>query len=119
VLNTFIHHDAPDLAETLFHELAHQRVFASGDTDFNEAFATFTGEEGARRWLRAKGDANAIENYQAALRRNEQFVRLVAATREKLKMLYGDTQTEDGKIKAPKKPRTISPEQLRQEKQRI
>ena len=49
--NTFIFDPEPDLAETIFHELGHQRVFASGDTDFNEAFATAVGEEGARRWL--------------------------------------------------------------------
>ncbi len=55
VLNTFIFEPEPDLAEILFHELAHQQVFASGDTDFNEAFATTVGQEGARRWLRAQG----------------------------------------------------------------
>ena len=56
VLNTFISNAPPDLAETIFHELGHQRVFAAGDTDFNEAFAQTVGQEGARRWLRAKGD---------------------------------------------------------------
>src|ERR1051326_5210526 len=40
LLNTFIHNGKADLAEILFHELAHQRLFFSGDTDFNEAFAT-------------------------------------------------------------------------------
>src|SRR5437879_4165324 len=62
-LNTFIFDPEPDLAETVFHELGHQRVFARSDTDFNEAFATTVGEEGARRWLRAKGDQTAYENY--------------------------------------------------------
>ena len=38
VLNTWINHDESDVGEILFHELAHQRVFASGDTDFNEAY---------------------------------------------------------------------------------
>src|SRR5258708_12377721 len=37
LLNTFIDTSEPELAEVLFHELAHKRVFATGDTDFNEA----------------------------------------------------------------------------------
>src|SRR5438132_1661342 len=37
LLNTFIYDGEPELAELLFHELAHKRVFANGDTDFNEA----------------------------------------------------------------------------------
>ena len=119
VLNTFINHSDAGLAEIIFHELGHQRVFAHGDTDFNEAFATVVGEEGARRWLRAKGDTAALEQYQAALRRNAQFVRLVAAARQELEALYGDERMPGGEIKAAKKPRSVAPETLRQEKQRI
>jgi len=88
VLNTFIHHSQPQLAETIFHELAHQRVFIHGDTDFNEAFATTVGQEGVRRWLLASGDSTALESYHVALRRNEQFVQLVQATRRELESLY-------------------------------
>lgn len=90
VLNTFIHHRAPDLAETLFHELAHQRVFASGETDFNEAFATAVAEEGVRRWLAAHGDAKARADYETELRRQNQFVALVLHAREELKLVYGE-----------------------------
>ncbi|MCX6929740.1 MAG: aminopeptidase, partial [Verrucomicrobia bacterium] len=109
VLNTFIFDPEPDLAETLFHELGHQRVFASGDTDFNEAFATTVGQEGARRWLRAKGDPEALEKYRAGLRRTTQFARLIADTRERLETLYGDERTEAGKITATRKNRFVPP----------
>jgi predicted aminopeptidase len=119
VLNTFLFDDEPDLAETLFHELGHQRVFASGDTDFNEAFATTVGQEGARRWLRAKGDQGALEKYLATLRRNTEFVRLVMTTRGRLETLYGDERTEAGKIKATRKQRGTPPEQLRRQKQEL
>lgn len=119
VLNTFIFDPEPDLAETIFHELGHQRVFARGDTDFNEAFATTVGQEGARRWLRAKGDTNAFEHYQAELRRNDEFVHLIMDTRQELEHLYGDERTEAGKIKASKKPRDATPEQLRERKKAV
>jgi len=84
MLNTFIYNPDPELAETLFHELGHQRVFASGDTDFNEAYATTVGEHGARQWLRSKGEAALIEQYNTSLRRNDEFVALIAGTRTRL-----------------------------------
>ncbi len=119
VLNTFIFDPESDLAETLFHELGHQRVFAKGDTHFNEAFATIVGQEGAQRWLRAKGDTNACARYQAELRRTDQFVHLVAKTRDQLKTLYRDEQTEGGAIKASKEPLAEPPEVLRNKKRQI
>jgi predicted aminopeptidase len=119
LLNTFIHHSDAALAEILFHELAHQRVFASGDTDFNEAFATAVGQEGARRWLRRKGSAASLEEYLTALQRHVQFVRLVADARKKLEALYGDEHLPDGKLKATKRARGLPPDQLRIEKQLI
>jgi len=119
VLNTFIFQPEAGLAETIFHELGHQRVFARSDTDFNEAFATTGGEEGARRWLRSRHDDAAIERYEADLRRTRQFVRLIQTTRERLEALYGDQRTEEGKLKAASQERDSSPEKLRREKQQI
>jgi len=118
LLNTFIFNAEADLAETILHELGHQRVFARGDTDFNEAFATIVGQEGARRWLKAKGDSTACEQYQAELKRTGQFVHLIMATRVQLESLYGDQRTESGKIKAAKQPPGV-PAYLREEKRRI
>ena len=100
LLNTFIHDPEADFAETLFHELAHQRLFISGDTDFNEAFATVIGQEGARRWLRTRATTNALEDYAVLLRRENDFVNLVQATRQKLKAIYDSQQPDDAKRKA-------------------
>jgi predicted aminopeptidase len=119
MLNTFIFQPDADLAETIFHELGHQRVFARGDTDFNEAFATSVGQEGARRWLRARGDTAAYEKYVAELRRNNQFVHLIAETRRRLETLYGDQHTDEGNVKATPKNRGAAPEFLRMEKQKL
>ena len=118
-LNTFISNPESDLAETIFHELGHQRVFARGDTDFNEAFATTVGQEGARRWLRAKGDRVAREQYLAQLRRTDQFAHLIMNTRERLAALYDDEWTGQGQVKAAKKRRAVPPEELRRQKQAL
>ena len=40
VLNTFFHRTDAELAEVIFHELTHVKLFLPGDSDFNEAFAT-------------------------------------------------------------------------------
>jgi predicted aminopeptidase len=96
VLNTFIRHSDTDLAETLFHELAHQRLFVNGDTDFSEAFATSVAQEAMRRWMASKGNAAEYEKYMAENRRTEQFVNLVLGARQKLEVLYGKQETTDG-----------------------
>lgn len=118
ILNTFITRSEPELAEVIFHELGHKRVFAPGDTDFNEAYATTVGQEGARRWLKANGETNLLEKYNAALSRDNQFVHLVMSTRTRLEHVYGDTLDKDGNVKAAKIP-PAPPEQLKQEKEKV
>jgi predicted aminopeptidase len=118
ILNTFITRSEPDLAEVIFHELGHQRVFARGDTDFNEAFATTVGQEGARRWLRASGKTNLLEKYEGALKRNNQFVHLIMSTREQLEKVYGDTLDKEGKVTAAATPPS-APAELKQSKERV
>jgi predicted aminopeptidase len=93
VLNTFAFNSETDLAETLFHELAHQRVFISGDTDFNEAFATAVAEEGVFRWLLAQSNAVACARYQAERRRKDQFLSLLEKTRTELQAIYGEMES--------------------------
>jgi predicted aminopeptidase len=118
VLNTFIFEDEAELAEIIFHELAHQRLFTRGDTDFNEAFATTVGQEGARRWLASHGNTAGLQTYLAHLHRSDQFVHLVMNTRIRLQKLYGDEVTPDGQIKAHQK-NSPHPDQLRQAKDQI
>jgi predicted aminopeptidase len=118
-LNTFLFEPDTELAETIFHELAHQKLFAAGDTDFNEAWATAVGEEGARRWLKAKGQPSAGKQYEIALQRDREFVHLVMDTRARLETLYGDQLNEGGTPVASQKPREIPIEQLRLQKAQI
>ncbi len=88
ILNTFLNTNDAQFAELLFHELTHVKLFIPGDTDFNEAFATANSEAAVRRWLAAKGDRKALENYDAELEKDRQVIRLLLDTREKLKRLY-------------------------------
>lgn len=96
LLNTFLHHEPAIVAEVLFHELAHQKLFASGDTDFNEAFATTVAQTGVRRWLASKGATEPLARYESALARNETFVRIVEHARRELESQY--QQLPDGVV---------------------
>jgi predicted aminopeptidase len=90
VLNTFFRRTDPELAELLFHELTHVKLFAPGDTDFNEAFATANAEEGVRRWLKAKGDRRGVARYEAGMEKGRAIIRLLLTTRKELERLYSN-----------------------------
>jgi len=96
LLNTFIFESEADLADTIFHELTHRRLFVAGDTEFNEAFATMNAEEGVRRWYQTSADARAYALYMQDLRQEKDFVKLVMATRDELQRVYDDTRLPEG-----------------------
>ncbi|MDP3760777.1 MAG: aminopeptidase [Ramlibacter sp.] len=92
LLNTFIYYPEGELARLLFHELAHQVVYAKHDTMFNESFATAVERLGGARWLAAQaGDAARTEYAEFNARRNE-FRALALATRKRLEGIYESTQ---------------------------
>ncbi|NND44799.1 MAG: aminopeptidase [Xanthomonadales bacterium] len=88
LLDTMLNADDRGLAATLFHELAHQRVYVKGDTAFNEAYASFVGQQGVRAWLLANGRADLLEGWRRQLDAREDFNRLQAWTRARLARLY-------------------------------
>lgn len=85
ILSTMVGWGDERLAALIFHELAHQRFYVRDDTAFNESFATFVEQEGARQWRAARG-LPALEDGQAGQR--VQFTRLVLASRERLQAIY-------------------------------
>jgi predicted aminopeptidase len=97
LLNTFIDWPSGRLAELMFHELAHQRLYVADDTAFNEAFATAVGQLGAESWLEQRATAREREEYKTDLRRREQFLQLIAETREQLATLYTSSRNESEK----------------------
>lgn len=88
VLNTMMGWSDAQLAATLFHELAHQVVYVPGDSEFNEAFATAVEEAGLERWLDKRGRSQDMQAWRRQRERQQQFVDLLLATRDKLKELY-------------------------------
>lgn len=95
LLNTFIDYPEIDLAETIFHELTHRRIFKNGDTTFNESLANVVQEEGVRKYLRAKGRRAELADYEERLVRRRDFYNEIAVTREQLTQLYASGKTEE------------------------
>ena len=95
LLNTFIRYPEGELARLIFHELAHQVVYAPGDTTFNESFATAVERLGGERWLAAetaRGNKAAQSDYTAFDQRRRQFRALTLTTRRELAAIYQDNQ---------------------------
>jgi predicted aminopeptidase len=88
VLNCFVHHSEIALAELVFHELIHRRLFRNGDTAFNESLATAFAEECVKRWLRHQGRSADLRKYEQLLVRRNQFYDKIDVTRLKLEALY-------------------------------
>ncbi|MBI2769610.1 MAG: aminopeptidase [Burkholderiales bacterium] len=88
LLNTFINYPEGELARLVFHELAHQVVYASGDTMFNESFATAVERLGSTRWLATQAGEAARSEYAAYDGRRGQFRALNLGMRRRLEQIY-------------------------------
>lgn len=102
VLNTFVYLQDVELAELIFHELCHKRVFIPGDTDFNEAFATAAAREGVRRWLLHEGRRREAALYELHLRREREFLSVIERTVEELERLYGRAEVPEEEMRREK-----------------
>lgn len=95
VLNTFVHAAEVDLAELIFHELTHRKLFRGGETMFNESLANAVAEEGVKRWLRHEGRLAELRTYEARLVRRAEFYQRIERTRSELEKLYASGLPED------------------------
>lgn len=97
VLDTMLRGSDTRYVGTLFHEMAHQKLYIADDSDFNEAYASFIEQEGVRLWLQERQEADRIANYEASLMRAEGFLALLGETRAELVEIYDTNNTDDAK----------------------
>ena len=95
VINTMMNWSDDVLISTVFHELAHQKLYIKDDTLFNESFANFVGEQGLREYLAAHGGDESSDS--AAREREHRFVSLVLDARKRLQTLYESSQSDSAK----------------------
>jgi predicted aminopeptidase len=88
VLSTMVNGGEQYVASLLFHELAHQKLYVKGDSEFSEAFAMIVEELGTERWLSERGAMAALERYRIRRERRAEFGELIAAQQTRLRAIY-------------------------------
>lgn len=89
VVNTMLRRSDVELAGLLFHELTHQVVYRTSDSEFSESLASFVEMEGIRRWMLQLDNEERSVQYALAQAREEEFIALVTRARDRLTELYG------------------------------
>ena len=114
LLSTFIRYPEGELARLIFHELAHQVVYAPGDTAFNESFATAVERLGSQRWLAAESGDDARQAYAVFDARRQQFRALALSTRRELTDIYESNKAPTLDIRAKLATKTVAMERFRE-----
>ncbi|WP_288131846.1 aminopeptidase [Microbulbifer sp.] len=91
VLSSFVDWKPSRLANLLFHELAHRRVYIAGDTRFNESFATAVAQIALPDWRRRQGIPAPA---QASVAQARKINGLMVIARKQLKALYASDKPE-------------------------
>jgi len=109
LFNTMLGWREARFVATIFHELAHERLYVQGDTEFNEAFASVVEDEGVKRWFSSRGHSADLDAYRLSAARQADFAALVREARGRLARLYRsglpperlrtDKQQEFGRLK--------------------
>lgn len=100
LLSTWIAWPEGDFARLMLHELAHQKVYATGDTTFNESYATAVGRLGTERWLTEHATPAALAAYRASEVRRGEWRTLTRATRTRLAEIYEQNRSSKPASKA-------------------
>lgn len=99
VLSTFIQYPEAELARLIFHELAHQVVYISGDSGFNESFAVAVEEAGIQQWVNLHGNDKLRASYREHQARKRDFLNLLVKCRRNLEANYASDSSDADKRK--------------------
>ncbi len=94
LLDTILQGDSIRLAATLFHELAHRKLYVSGDASFNEAYAGFVELKGVKAWLQSVNDREKEQAWLLQRAARADFHQLLTGTRKELSALYQQKLSE-------------------------
>jgi predicted aminopeptidase len=102
LISTFINYPDAELARMIFHELAHQIVYAGGDSQFNESFASTVEEVGVERWMERFGNQAMRDSYARYKSRKHDFLALLLKYRKALEQNYAVVDRSDNEKRAVK-----------------
>jgi predicted aminopeptidase len=99
VMSTMMRYGSDELAAMIFHELAHQLLYVTDDSRFNEAFAVTVEEEGLKRWLEYQGRPIRIEKLDRQRQEDGVFITLLRYTRARLAQVYASGAARQTKLR--------------------
>lgn len=102
LISTFINYPDGELARMIFHELAHQVVYAPGDSQFNESFASTVEEVGVERWMERFGNQQMRDAYARYQSRKHDFLALLMKYRKALEQNYALIDRSDAEKRVVK-----------------
>jgi predicted aminopeptidase len=94
LLDTMLRGSDTYLAATLFHELAHQRLYIKGETSFNEAYAGFVELTGTTAWISQKDHPEPKNAWLSQRLVRKDFHHLLTQARNKLSAIYRQELSE-------------------------
>jgi predicted aminopeptidase len=95
VLNTMMRWSDVDLVSTIFHELAHQKLYIKDDSAFNESFATAVADIGIERWLNLTGELDRLQVYRQHQALRVDVQQRVRQARSELEALYNSSLDDE------------------------
>lgn len=88
ILSTHLRYDSIRLAGLIIHELAHQKLYVKGDSQFNESFAVTVEQAGVLKWLESLGRkdqmAKALKNWNE----EQEFIERILKARKDLNSIF-------------------------------
>jgi predicted aminopeptidase len=99
VMSTMMRYGSDELAAMIFHELAHQLLYVTNDSRFNEAFAVTVEQEGLKRWLEYKGRPIHVDEVNRQRDEDGAFMALLRYTRARLAQLYASSAPRQTKLR--------------------
>ena len=107
VLSTFLRRNDSEMIAVLIHEIAHQVVYVSNDTSFNESFAVFVEQEGLRQFLNYAEEKETLDKDRAELyqwylnasKDRQLFRQLINSTFEEMEKLFSSELANKDKLR--------------------
>jgi len=100
VLSTFVNWPDSELANLLFHELAHGRIWVASDTAFNESFASFVAEQGLRQWHASQGKQADWYAWRERVAQWQAFRGFLLQAKGRLSEIYASSAPQQHKLAA-------------------
>ena len=115
LLNGMLDRSDSELARLLFHELAHQHLYIKDDSEFNEAYADSVALIGLAIWHQEPENMTESREFNAILKRENEFTHLVLSYRAQLLQLFASELDDETKLQQKQQ----LYKQLRQEYQEL